>query len=108
MKKRVPAPGSAEDLVSQLGVAENDPRAMRIAKITGFGLRRNSWSLSRGKSLSSGSHTAVSTTIFRCNENLSDTRRTAESGIDTPDKGVVWNTGDVPEWGCPCGHIERS
>jgi len=34
MKKRVPAPGSAEDLVSQLGVAENDPRAMRIAKIS--------------------------------------------------------------------------
>ena len=34
MKKRVPAPGSAEDLVSQLGVAENEPRAMRIAKIS--------------------------------------------------------------------------
>jgi hypothetical protein len=34
MKKRVPALGSAEDLVSQLGVAENDPRAMRIAKIS--------------------------------------------------------------------------
>ena len=34
MKKRVPTPGSAEDLVSQLGVAENDPRVMRIAKIS--------------------------------------------------------------------------
>jgi hypothetical protein len=33
-KKRVPAPGSTEDLVSQLGVAENDPQAMRIAKIS--------------------------------------------------------------------------
>ena len=34
MKNPVAAPGSAEDLVSQLGVAENDPRAMRIAKIS--------------------------------------------------------------------------
>jgi hypothetical protein len=34
MKKPVSALGSAEDLVSQLGVAENDPRAMRIAEIS--------------------------------------------------------------------------
>jgi hypothetical protein len=27
-------PGSAEDLVSRLGFAENDPRAMRIAEIS--------------------------------------------------------------------------
>ncbi len=33
-KKPVPALGFAEDLVSQLGVAEDDPRAMRIAKIS--------------------------------------------------------------------------
>ena len=34
MKKPVFAPGTAEDLVSRLGVDENDPRAMRIAEIS--------------------------------------------------------------------------
>jgi hypothetical protein len=50
LKKRVLAPGSTEDLVSQLGVAENDPRAMRIATISemkrarnGFRRREKEW-----------------------------------------------------------------
>jgi hypothetical protein len=34
LKKPVFAPGTAEDLVSRLGVDENDPRAMRIAEIS--------------------------------------------------------------------------
>ena len=34
MNKPVFAPGTAEDLVSRLGVDENDPRAMRIAEIS--------------------------------------------------------------------------
>lgn len=36
MKEPVSAPGSAEDLISRLGVDENDPRAMRIAEISGM------------------------------------------------------------------------